>query len=348
MTDQQLNSANEYAIPDPAPNEDQHQLSPYAHSKFRQQRLPACRPYLTPFAAFIIYLVFCMVSLAFGVIYMKESNDIFEFAIPYSKQCDQNNHSIGSTCIINFTINEDIDGPFYIYYELSHFFQNNFLYGDSKNWDQLRGESYSSPKKLDSCKPAITSPEYSTSGNFTATVLVPCGAVPRSVFNDTFIFEGNGFPAVSSDNIALNTFRDLFKPANSIYDDSDHWMNETIFPDEQTNQHFINWVQLAPFSTFRKLYASTDENAKLSKGNYSVVIENRYPVSQFGGKKSLIIAKVKWIGGKNRFFGICFFVICAVSGIGAISFMIISITRCLPLYKAMEDNSQSIALSLVE
>lgn len=308
---------------------------PHSDSKFKQQKLPACRPFLTPLSASIIYFFFCIVSLAFGLIYFMNSDDIFELKIEYSDQCEN------TTCNISFTVNENRTGPFFIYYQLTNFYQNSFLYGESKNWDQLRGKSYSSESSLDSCAPMISS-----GNNFTTDVYVPCGAVPMSVFNDTFTFSSN-FPEVFDDDITLPTFNDLFKPANKIYDTANHWMNKDLFENEQTNPHFINWVQLAPFSTFRKLYYRTRDNATLVKGNYSVEIQNNFPVSSFDGKKYLIIAQIEWFGGKNRFFGIFFFVICTISGLCSIVFIILYFTSALPLYKSLKNSGGALDMNLL-
>ena len=346
---QQLGDQNKLTIPEPPEDHSQESYYdiPNAKSKFRQQRLPACRPFLTPLTATIVYFVFFVVSLVFGLVYFKSSHDIFELEIPYSDKCDKDQSTIGTNCEFNVTINNDVEGPIYIYYQLTHFYQNNFLYGDSKNWDQLRGKSYKKEKDLKSCDPMAEAPEYKRDKNFTKYVYVPCGAVSLSVFNDTFNVEGENVPSFSDDDITLKNFKKLFKKPASVYDGSEHWMNTTIFPGEQTNPHFINWVQLAPFSKFRKLYAKTDKNSVLKKGNYTVKIQNNFPVYQFKGKKSLYLAKVEWIGGKNRFFGIFFLVMCGLSGFAAILFLIFYLTNSLPLYRSLKAAGNSIDLSLI-
>ncbi|OHS99202.1 membrane protein [Tritrichomonas foetus] len=340
MINRPLDNQNEIHVQEVEERSDDsdNQKIPNADSKFRQQRVPACRPFLTPLSAAIIYGVFCVISLTFGLIYFKASDDIFELEIPYSNECQTN-----SSCQISFTVNEDRKGPFFIYYQLTNFYQNNFMYGDSKNWDQLRGKAYKKESNLDSCAPVIKSADGE---NFTTTVFVPCGAVPHSVFNDSFIFSAE-FPTVSDDGITLSTYRKLFNEPNEIYNNSNHWMNTEMFPGEQTNPHFINWMQLAPFSTFRKLFAKTESDVELKKGEYSVLINNNFPVAQFDGTKSIIIAQVEWIGGKNRFFGIFFFVMCGISGFAALLFMILYFTNALPLYRALKNSGGSLDMSLV-
>lgn len=349
MSNNQLGNQNALTIPEPSQDHTQefNPDIPNAKSKFKQQRLPACRPFLTPLSASIVYLVFFVVSLVFGLVYLKSSHDIFELEITYSDKCDKITNGTGNICTFDIQIDDDVKGPIYIYYQLTNFYQNNFLYGDSKNWDQLRGKKYKKQKDLDSCDPVARAPEYKRDKNFSKYIYVPCGAVPLSVFNDTFEVEGENLPTFSSDDITLKNFRKLFKDPNSVYSEGEHWMDATIFPGEQTNQHFINWVQLAPFSKFRKLYAKTDKKSVLKKGNYTIKIHNNYPVHQFKGKKSIIMAKVEWIGGKNRFFGIFFLVMCGLSGFAAILFCIFYLTNALPLYKSLKAAGNSIDLSLI-
>ncbi len=144
MSNNQLGNQNALTIPEPSQDHTQEFNSdiPNAKSKFKQQRLPACRPFLTPLSASIVYLVFFVVSLVFGLVYLKSSHDIFELEITYSDKCDKITNGTGNICTFDIQIDDDVKGPIYIYYQLTNFYQNNFLYGDSKNWDQLRGKKY--------------------------------------------------------------------------------------------------------------------------------------------------------------------------------------------------------------
>ena len=310
---------------------------PHADSKFKQQRIAACRPFLTPCAAAIIYAVFSLVSLIVGLVYFLESKNIYEQIIPYPDDCPEK-------CTVSLTVSTDISGPIYIYYQIEGLYQNNFLYGSSKSWSQLTGDGYKKEGDLDTCSPKILAdPSNST---FSGNVLVPCGAVPNSVFNDTFTFSAP-FPEILDSDISLQSFRDLFKAPNSAYDNDVHWLSETLFPGNQTNERFINWVQISPFSTFRKLWGKTTSDSVLRAGEYSINIANNYPVDSFDGKKSLIVAQVKWLGGKNHFFGVFFLVLCGISAVLAILFFVLYTTRALPLYRTISEFTSQIDARLI-
>ena len=307
--------------------------APSMDSRFKQQRVAACRPFLTPLSACFVYIGFFVISLIFGLTYIVNS-------APFEQVLDYTNCS-SLVCTKTLSVEEDVTGPFYIYYQLTNFYQNNFMYSDSKNWDQLQGKEYDS-KKLKSCSPMI-----SINDSFPETAYVPCGTVPMSIFNDTFtldIFE-NG--TLSESDISFNEFRDLFKSPNKVYNESIMWMDETIFPGNQTNEHFVNWMQLAPFSKFRKLWGVFDEKATLKKGNHTITINNNYPVESFGGTKSLIISKTNWYGGKNNFFGIFFIVISLLSFLAALTFGILNLTKALPLQKALSRADGVLELTLI-
>ena len=296
---------------------------PHADSKFKQQKIAACRPFLTPCSAAIIYAVFSAVSLIVGLIYFFESRGMYEQVIPYPENC-------GQTCTATFTVPEDEKGPIFVYYQIENLYQNNFLYGSSKSWSQLTGGGYKKTSDLKSCAPMILAdPNNET---YSGNILVPCGAVPNSVFNDTFTFNSE-FPEIFDKDISLKSFRELFKAPSDVYKGDVQWLSEAMFPGGQTNERFINWVQIAPFKKFRKLWGKTAENSVLKAGEYSITIDNNFPVDSFDGKKSLVVAQVKWLGGKNDFFGIFFLVMCGISGTLSILFFVLYVTHALPLYR---------------
>ena len=321
-----------------SPQEETEFIIPYSDNKFKQQTVPACKPFLTPCYASIIYLVFSIISLIFGLLYYKASNDVQEFIFPYDKYC-----GINSTCILPINITETMDSKVYIYYELTNFYQNNFMYANSKVWKQLNGEFLPSKDDLSKCEPR-------TENKSTNLVLVPCGAVANSVFTDSFIFSNN-FPSITKNGISIQSFKDLFKHSNNQYNpsNSERWLlklNDT-FPDEQSDERFVNWMQVSAFSKFRKLWAIV-ENEGLQKGNYTVTIQNNFNVNSYGGTKSIVFAEVSWIGGKNDFFGNFFIILCILSSLASLIFAILHFNHSLPLYKAIVQEQTSLALSLIK
>lgn len=90
---------------------------------------------------------------------------------------------------VTLAVPEDMEGPVYVYYELTNFYQNHRKYVKSRDDDQLaagnsvqrNADSYSS-----NCDPWYES-SYESGSGWTKKQLYPCGLVGRSVFNDTFL-----------------------------------------------------------------------------------------------------------------------------------------------------------------
>jgi hypothetical protein len=277
--------------------------SPHASSRFRQQQLHACRIFLTPLSTAILYAIMSIISFGVGAAYTSATGDLLHLEFNYTE----------GTANFDLTLSKNYSGPFYVYYALNHFYQNHFLYSESKNWEQLEGDAYSKDADLDSCVPVIR--------NASDSFFVPCGAVSLSVFNDSFTFSSN-FPSIEFSEIALPQFRDVFRPANIVYQASDDWLNETLFPGKQINERFINWHRIAAMPSFPKLWGkTTDKVVLIADVNYTIEIENHFPVSQFEGEKWLVIAQTTWLGGQNRYYGPFFFGLGSISAITSIVFV---------------------------
>lgn len=237
--------------------------------------------------AMIFYLCFSFITLILGLINIHEFQNIFEKEINYGDICKGKR-----LCNITFEIQEDITDIFYVYYKLTSFYQNNYLYSRSFKLS-LPGRKVS---KL--CYQFVQN-----ESNFKFNTYIPCGALPMSIFNDSFKLEGFS-DSIRENSINPNYFKYLVKTPNDSYNISDLLLVKS----PMFNQHFLNWVQISPFPTFRKLWGKNDKSTILRKGKHKITINNNYPVNSFGSK-SLIISTIKWIGGKNNFFGILFLVI---------------------------------------
>ena len=314
---------------------------PHANSKFKQQRLPACRPFLTPLGASIIYLCIGVIALVFGLVHFFLSKSLKEYEFQYDDNCTV----LGKPCTLIIDISEDIKTPIYLYYQLTNVYQNNFMYSSSKSWDQIQGKFADLSDVKSDCSPIYLRDENNKT---VSNIRVPCGSVAASVFNDTFQFESH-FPQVYQDDITLTSFKKIFKDYNKKYENSYLWLQEepyaSLFPNGQSNLHFINWFQLAAFPKFRKLWGIVKDDIK--KGQYTVKIQNNFNVTSFDGTKSLVLAQAGSIGGKNIFFGIFFIAIAAVSFLAAIIFFLLRIFNVLPLYKAFIKSGGQIEMNLV-
>lgn len=280
---------------------------PFSESKFKQQKVPACKTFLTPKYAAFVYGLFTIISLTVGIIYYQNSDMLHEYKFEYKT---------GDTEVL-VKIPENLTGKIGVYYELSNYYQNNFLYVNSKSWDMIKGKPYDKADKGKCGKIGID-------GNIT---YAPCGAIAMSVFNDTFSFPSE--IKIKEQGIAQPNYRKLFHPLDQSYENSTLWMNENIFPGNQTNEHFINWMQPAGFPKFRKLWGLIDGDS-LPAGEYKIGVN-----SVFEGKKKLIFAEVSWIGGKNDFFGIFFIILGSLSAVACIVFLVLHFANLTPLSRAL-------------
>jgi len=144
--------------------------------RFTQQRLRTWQPILAPSWIISIYNVSGLVFLCVGVGLLSASQSVTEYSHDYTDDADRSS-GVGSFSI---EIEQDMEPPIWIYYELDGFHQNHRRYVQSRDDEQLRDEA---PRRraaadLAQCKPWVAGedgrPHY------------PCGLVARSVFNDTF------------------------------------------------------------------------------------------------------------------------------------------------------------------
>ena len=93
----------------------------------------------------------------------------------------------------------------------------------------------------------------------------------------------------------------------------DCWMNVN-------NEHFIVWMRVAGLPTFKKLWGRLDKD--LPAGDYTLTIQNNFPVQSFEGKKAFVLSTTEWIGGKNNFLGVAYIVVGGICAVLACLFLI--------------------------
>jgi hypothetical protein len=315
------------ATEEPRPSDE---VEPSVADRFKEQKMAACRPFMTPIIAMIVYASFTVVSIILGVVFYYASGHIEEIRIPYDSPDPVINRS--------FTVPIDLAGPVYIYYEISNLYQKVFIYSRSICWNQLLGRPSTDTELKSACRPQVRDANNS--------YYVPCGAVARSVFNDSFVFPD--FPPITSKGIASPRFHALFTAPDAMYDDDDQWLDRELFPEGQRSERLVNWIELATWRTFKKLWAKTENDVIIPAGNYSVLISNRFQVNSFGGTKVIVITTVSWIGGKNSFFAILFIVIAAASGLAAFVFLGVHCCHLMPLYRPEVGSRTQLDMPLVK
>ena len=281
------------------------------NSRFKQQRLPAWRPVPTINSIIVVFSVFGVIFIILGIILLVYSNKVHSSELEYT-DCPLN-----STCHLNITIQEKIDKPVFVYYQLDGFYQNSRRYLKSKNIDQLRGNKDDTEdcepcqKNKDMDLPSLLALDNKTTLNENASA-IPCGLMAKTFFNDTFEFSINSSSLlVDETNIAFDKDRDLFK---KNLDKSKQWL-------DMTNEHFLVWMRPSGLPNPRKLWGKIDQD--LNKDDLiSININNNYDVSPYKGKKKLILSNATVFGGKNKFLGISYIVVGCLSILCAIIFPI--------------------------
>ena len=276
-------------------------------SKFKQQRLPAWRPVPTILSIIIVFSFFGIAFIILGIFILLYANKIKSVEIDYT-DCKNKN------CNKSIKIEDDIDQPIFIYYQLDGFYQNARRYVKSKSIDQLTGKA----DATEDCEPAETNEEMGFTQSVNGgeldnkSIAIPCGLMAKSFFNDSFNFSiNNDDSRYDEENIAFEKDMELF---NKEIDLSKQWTRIT-------DKHFLVWMRPSGLPNPRKLWGRI--KGDLKKGDeMTISIKNKYNVSYYDGKKKIIISNTNIFGGRNIFLGICYLVVGGLSLICAIIFPI--------------------------
>ena len=280
-------------------------------SRFKQQNLPAWRPVPTILSIVIVFSSFGILFIILGIVLLVYSNKVHSAKIEYT-DC-----ALNSNCIKQLTLEENIDSPVFIYYQLDGFYQNSRRYLKSKEIDQLTGDDINSH---DDCEPAETNKQMGFPDNKIAldgvttlnpnSYAVPCGLMAKTFFNDSFSFKiGDEEIQVDEKNIAFGKDKKLY---DKNPDKSKQWT-------DITDEHFLVWMRPSGLPNPKKLWGRI--NRDLKKGEtIDITINNQYNVNNYKGKKKIVLSNATKFGGKNKFLGVSYIVVGALSILCAILF----------------------------
>ncbi|XVE88423.1 hypothetical protein DITRI_Ditri19aG0068600 [Diplodiscus trichospermus] len=190
-------------------NIERHRERGTAFYLFTQQRLPACKPVLTPAWVITVFLCIGIIFIPVGLVTLRASRSVVEIVERYDIECvpeafriDKVSYiqddSIPKNCSRSLKVHKYMKAPIYIYYELDNYYQNHRRYVKSRSDQQLlHGWDYHGTS---SCQPV----EFNND-----QPIVPCGLIAWSLFNDTFRFiRERAELKVNRKNIAWKSDRD--------------------------------------------------------------------------------------------------------------------------------------------
>ncbi|KIW18295.1 hypothetical protein PV08_02583 [Exophiala spinifera] len=189
-----------------------------ANTAFRQQRLKAWQPILTPKTVLPIFFAIGVIFAPIGGLLLWASASVQELVIDYTdcnttattsftaipeSKVSTSFKSSNSTarplwrrtlntthppysvelrntpvCTLQFSIPNDIGPPVYLYYRLTNFYQNHRRYVKSLDTDQLKGDFLSNHTIHDSSCNPLKL-------DHNGKAYYPCGLIANSIFNDT-------------------------------------------------------------------------------------------------------------------------------------------------------------------
>ncbi|KAJ5169111.1 Meiotically protein [Penicillium canariense] len=318
-----------------------------ANTAFRQQRLKAWQPILTPKSVLPLFFIVGVLFAPIGGVLLWASSQVQELVIDYtdcatsapentkadissrvsatfkastasSKYLWQRSNTTDNqtVCSLYFTIPESMGPPVFLYYRLTNFYQNHRRYVQSLDLDQLKGTAVPNGTISGSvCDPLATD-------DATGKAYYPCGLIANSMFNDSI---GNPIRTASTSTnytmttkgIAWDSDKALikqtkYKPWEVVpppnWSEYNGTYEKTGIPNLHEREDFMVWMRTAGLPSFSKLARRNDDTA-MPQGDYQLDILDRFPVAEYDGTKSILLSTRTVIGGKNPFMGIAYVVV---------------------------------------
>lgn len=274
---------------------------------FKQQRLRAWQPILTPRSVIVSFSLIGIVFIIIGSIVLSISRGVVEVSKRYDDAC-----SGKISCVVNISVPQTMAPPIYMYYELTNYYQNHRRYVKSRSDKQLSG-SYDQSGFKD-CSPMKTGAENK--------VLYPCGLIAATYFTDEFsaFIDGKELNWTSN-SIAWESDRTkkfVNRPlkdfeTNNVSFTSDEYR---VLPSLDSEELMV-WMRVSGLPKFRKLHRKISD--EIPKGSeISFEIKNNYPTSIFSGEKRVALSTTSVLGGKSNFLAFAYLttgILCLISAV---------------------------------
>jgi hypothetical protein len=169
-------------------------------SAFKQQRMPAWQPVMSPPYVISCFLIIGCIFIPIGIVVIVTSDKIIEVRERYDHLVPScGDFGKGCNHTMTITVPSTMDPPVLMYYQLDNFYQNHRRYAKSRSDLQLAGE-LPDAGSLGDCDPFLHLNSYrgGISGGFQVTLpngqpfdaasvpYNPCGLIAWSMFNDSF------------------------------------------------------------------------------------------------------------------------------------------------------------------
>uniref|UniRef100_A0A8I6YH34 ALA-interacting subunit n=1 Tax=Hordeum vulgare subsp. vulgare TaxID=112509 RepID=A0A8I6YH34_HORVV len=303
------------------------------YSKFTQQELPACKPLLTPGIVIGAFSLIGIIFVPIGLASLSASQEIVELIDRYDEECVTASDKVGfiqdskvdKACTRKITVPKPMKGPIHVYYQLENYYQNHRRYVKSRSDQQLRDKDYKDTSAVTkSCDPEATTGDGS--------LIVPCGLIAWSLFNDTYAFSVNkksvtvnkkdiAWPSDKNSKFGSNVFPVNFQKGGLIGGGN---LNDKLPLSEQ--EDLIVWMRTAALPTFRKLYGRIEADI-MASDEITVVIQNNYNTYSFGGSKAVVLSTASWMGGKNNFIGVAYVAVGGICLLLAMGFVVLYVVK---------------------
>lgn len=89
------------------------------------------------------------------------------------------------------------------------------------------------------------------------------------------------------------------------------------------NEDFIVWMRVAALPDFRKLWRIIESGGFDYDGDYTFKVDYNFPVTDFGGRKKIILTTTNAIGGDNAFLPGCYLAVGIMSVLAAAVFFVV-------------------------